>query len=233
MFKKLLLTAFLLFLSVSAHAQADRFEGRITYKMRMPVLGDLDIPMNVYLKGDRVMMGLDLGVMGGMKTYVDSKRDKVVVVMESNKSGFEMKLPKDEPETVSSVATVPEMASTGKSGKINGYHAEEFTAELGDEMTSTFWVSKDVPADVRDALNDCLSSNPQTPQAEKRIFKNLAKKGLAVVKASIAKGPQELASLELAQVEYKKLDDEMFTIPKDVDVVPMNVEQLILGAGGE
>src|SRR5438046_1753444 len=125
--QKLFFALSFLALASTVNAQSQKFEGTITYDMHTPYMGEVDIPMTINLKGGNVMMALDLGAMGGMKTYVDRVKEKVFVVLDVSRSGFEIQIPKTDQNAIA-----PELKTTGKKETINGYKCDEYTCDLDE-----------------------------------------------------------------------------------------------------
>lgn len=208
---------------VSASGFAQSFEGIIVNRITSPMMGDpMDMTINV--KGNKIMMEMDGGAMGGMKIYLDKTDNKQYIVMSAMKMGYEV---------ASSVAdkaekgalTAPALKPTGKAEKINGHQAEEFTAELED-ATMDLWLAKDFPKEMIDAMASSMRSNSSQSEGQLQLMKLISEKGYAPVRFSVKNGDETLATIDFIKFEKKSLSDDLFILPTDIKFTKLDPSQM-------
>jgi hypothetical protein len=215
------------------------FEGVITYNVivNIPQMGEQTMEMHTTVKGEKTVMDMDMGPMGGMHTFLDGTAHKMTVVMDNMKNGYEMDMPVDTamptaPVASNSAAATPAVGTvaattpappgglmrTGKTETINGYKAEEYQASTPKGLLD-LWLTADLPADLRNALGQAMKHSPQNQgQQAKQIFSDIQQRGLAPVRIIFFKDNEKVATIDLVKVEIKKVDDKVFVIPSGIKI---------------
>src|ERR1019366_1970252 len=104
------------------------FEGTITWSMSIAAMGDDEkLPWIFNIKGQKLEMEMDMGAMGGYKSYADmeTKKGYFVMAMGGKKTGYLIDATDSDfakPTTLNDVDPVP----TGKTETIAGHSATEY-----------------------------------------------------------------------------------------------------------
>jgi hypothetical protein len=221
----------LLFVAQSAQAQAG-FEGRIVQTMKIAALGDEPMEMIMNVKGDKLMMSMDVGPQGIVKMYPKSDGSSMVVVLEQMKMGIEMSM-EDAAKLAQTASTTeaPTMTATGKKETINGYACEEWLMTTDANTTVSIWATNDIDKSLVTAMHTATKIlNTQSPDAAKAaIAKELMDKGMIAARTVFMSGGEPQLTLDLVKIEKTPIADAMFDLPKDINIQKMDPNMMPQG----
>jgi len=199
---------------IKLHAQG--FEGTITWSMTIPMLGDDEKhPMVMNMKGDKSETEVDMGMMGNMKSYKDGATKKMYMVMGSSKSGFVMDM-----KDLKSSDPI-EVKATGNKETIAGHPAEEYSLKGQKGVDISLWMTADMPKDIQESFFNAIKDSPNQDPNVKKAMKQLADKGLVMVRIVMKDAGETQMTMEFVKYEKKSLDDSFFVPPADVKFGPM------------
>jgi hypothetical protein len=212
----------LLFVAQEAQAQT-AFEGRVIQSISAAQLGDEKMEMTMNIKGEKMMINMDMGAMGAMKMFTSNGGKTMTMIMEQMKQGFEMQIPDDVAKPASTSAE-PAMKATGKKETINGYAAEEWIANLDENNSMTFWLTSDIDKSLVKAMQTAMKAqNAQSPNSSQaEIMKVMTDKGMIAVRTIVTNGGETAAVVDLVKIEKASIPDATFTIPADIKVQKMD-----------
>jgi hypothetical protein len=219
----------LLFVAQSAQAQAG-FEGRIIQTISIAQLGDEKMEMVMNVKGDKLMISTDMGPIGSMKVYSVNGGKSMIMIM--GPMGYEIDIPQGAENTKTvSASDKPAMKATGKKETINGYSAEEWTADIEDGSTMTMWLTSDIDKSLVAAMQTAMKAqNAQTQSvAQSEITRMLSEKGMIAVRTSMMKDGETALTMDLVKIEKATLPDSLFTPPADVKIQKMDPSMMQQG----
>jgi hypothetical protein len=202
-----------------------KFEGTITFEITVPQLPD-KISAQVNLKGQQMMMSIDMGAMGSQETLMDMSKRTVVSYSTAQKSGMQVDLPPADTKPTGDTT----MIATGKTQTINGYNAQQFTAN-SPMGPMEIWATGDLPQNSRDALISYGKNNPQGGGSG--IYNALANKGLAPIR-TIQSTSSGAVTVDVLKIEAKPIADAVFVVPSDIKIKHMTMDQVkqMQGGGG-
>lgn len=217
--KLALLLCTLLVVSGNLFAQ-DTFEGKITQTLKVPMLGGEAIPMIMNVKGEKMMMTMDKGPMGGMKLFFQEGGKKMVTIMEAQNMGFELDMPAG---AAAAGEQIPDFKATGKKETINGYASEEWAASLENGMTLNLWLSNDLDKSLIAAMTQSMKSlTMQNAPGSEAIFGQIADKSMCAVRATIASGGETQAEIDLVKIEKTSIADDVFVVPSNIKLTKLD-----------
>jgi hypothetical protein len=212
----------LLFVAQNAQAQT-AFEGRVIQTVSVPQMGDEKMEMTMNIKGEKMMINMDMGPMGAMKMFTLNGGKSMTMIMEQLKQGFEIDIPEDAAKTASAT-TAPAMKATGKKETINGYAAEEWIASIDENNTMTFWLTSDIDKSLVKAMQTAMKAqNAQSPNSNQaEIMKVMTEKGMIAVRTTVTNGGETAAVVDLVKIEKASIPDATFTVPADIKIQKMD-----------
>jgi hypothetical protein len=198
-------------------SRAQGFEGVVTNNITVPMLGDQKIPVIVSSKGNKTLIAMDVPMQGNVRLFLDkTSPNKIVVVMDAQKSGIEM----DQTAIENSIKnkSFPVPTATGKKEKISGYNAEEFSAGIDAGAVMSLWMTKEAPKNIADAVSSSFQGTLQINNLKTKSFDDLFKQGYIPVRTVIKKDGETQVMIDFASAESKKLDDNIFVVPADIKI---------------
>ena len=207
------IAALVLVLTTRLFAQSS-FEGVINMTTSVPMLGISELPLTVSAKGDRLKMVTDFMGMGELDVYVDKPAGRIVAIMASMNSGYELDMKKLERTNENQI--VPEAAPTGAKETINTYKCTEFACMLKDSVEMKLWMTKDMPNTMQKAILNSFAGTLQSMQIDVAPFEKLMNDGYAPIRTIIKKDGAEQLALTLNKYERKQLEDAIFVIPTNI-----------------
>jgi hypothetical protein len=201
-----------------------KFEGTITLEITVPQMGDQKINALINLKGQQMMMNIDMGAMGSMETFMDKSKRTVTSFSTAQKTGMQVDLPAADAKPTGDTT----VTATGKTQTINGYNAQQFTANSAAGPME-IWATPDLPQSWRDALLDYGKNNPQGGGTG--IYNALATKGLAPIR-TIQSTSAGAVTIDVIKVEPKPLADAIFVVPSDIKIKHMTMDEVKQMQGG-
>lgn len=219
-------------LFVAQNAEAQSFEGRIIQSITVPQMGDEKMEMVMNIKGEKMMMSMDMGPMGGMKMYSVNNGKTMTMVMEQMKMGYEIDLEQAAKDYKPANAPVePSMKATGKKETINGYAAEEWVANIDEANTMTMWLTSDIDKSLVAAMQTAMKAqNAQSPNpAQAEIMKTLTEKGMIAVRTTMSMGGEVAAVVDLVKIEKASIPDATFTPDPSINIQKMDPSMMQQG----
>jgi hypothetical protein len=212
--RTLTLLAALLLAAVSVRAQKG-FEGTISMSMILP--GDTTThDASINLKGDKMELDIDLGMMGLVKIFPDKKNHKVYMAQMTMKSGRVIDIA-DEQKT-----TTLDLKPLGTKDVVAGHPVEGYLLST-PQVDFTLWEASDIPADIRLAYEAALPHLMQEDPNIKATIAEFAAKKMVPLKIELlikSMSGQKVA-IEFVKAEPKKLADSLFELPKDIKFAEM------------
>ncbi len=209
-------------LFVAQNAEAQGFEGRIIQTVSVPQLGEDKMEMVMNVKGEQMMINMDMGPMGVIKMFTQNGGKSMVMVMEQMNIGYE--IPLDDAKMEKPVSAAPAIMATGKKETVNGYAAEEWVVNLDENNTMTMWLTSDIEASLVKAMQTAMKAqNAQNPNAaQSEIMRTLSEKGMIAVRTIVAASGETQAVIDLVKIEKASIPDATFTIPAGIAVQKMD-----------
>lgn len=209
-------------LFVAQNAEAQSFEGRIIQTVSVPQLGEDKMEMVMNVKGEQMMINMDMGPMGVIKMFTQNGGKSMVMVMEQMNIGYE--IPLDDAKMEKPVSAAPAIMATGKKETVNGYAAEEWVVNLDENNTMTMWLTSDIEASLVKAMQTAMKAqNAQNPNAaQSEIMRTLSEKGMIAVRTIVAASGETQAVIDLVKIEKASIPDATFAIPAGITVQKMD-----------
>jgi hypothetical protein len=186
--------------------------------------------MNV--KGDKLMMSMDVGPQGNVRMFPKSDGSSMVVVLDQMKMGIEMSM--EDAAKLSQTASqteVPTLKATGKKETINGYSCEEWLMTVTASNTVSIWATNDIDKSLVTAMHTATKIlNTQSPDAAKTaIAKELMDKGMIAARTTFMADGEPQLTLDLVKIEKATIPDATFEIPKDINIQKMDPNMMQQG----
>lgn len=212
----------LLFVAQQAQAQTP-FEGRIVQTISVPQMGDEKMEMTMNVKGEKMMINVDMGPMGATKIFSVNGGKSMTVVMEQMKMGMEIDMEAAKAAQVATASQQPSLKATGKKETINGYAAEEWSVEVDENNTMSLWLTSDIDKSLVSAMQAAMKAatagNPNP--AENEINKVLTEKGMIAVRTTASMNGEIAMVMDLIKIEKASIADATFALPTDIQIQKM------------
>ncbi len=194
----------------------------------------MNATVTMYVKGDKV--AYDMSILGGLmkfKTIID-RNNRTMTMLSPNKHAYvtnlrsidKMKSKVDDSinahsdllDSLDQVLPKP----TGKKQTVNGLECEEYTGNFkGMEMN--MWITQDPRLKFYDVIRDAFLGRAHTGEGGMEqimaLLKPIAGEGKVPVKMSLMKDGKSFIKSELKELTEEKVDDSVFEIPKDYEIV--------------
>jgi hypothetical protein len=214
----ILAIAFLLSGSLSAHAQK-AFEGTVYWTLSVPQMDSEKHEMKINVRGEKTETEIDLGIQGGVKSFIDRDKKKIYVVLEAMHSGMYMDIPSDSAAHAIASKEILDLKPTGKKEIINGHPSEEFVIQT-PKANIDLWAASDFPKSLCESMHHAIASQPGQDPQQQKMLSMLADKGLFPIKIIVMEGTEVATTMEFVKYEEKPLDNAIFELPKDIKFTP-------------
>lgn len=221
----------LLFVAQTANAQS--FEGRIVQRLSgIAELGEEGLEMVMNIKGEKIMVAIDMGPMGSTKVFITEGAPSVTVVMEAQKMGMKIPMPEESAADGSSNDNLT-FKATGKKETVNGYAAEEWTADYSDGSNIVMWLTSDIDKSIVKAMYSAMKAQEASNGGSKgdKIGRMIADKGMIAVKTIITINGERKGVVDLEKIEKTSLPNSTFEIPSEITI--QNMEDMLAPASGD
>lgn len=200
---------------------AHGFEGVISMQAIVAQIGDQAIPITISTRGEKTLMEMSIP-MGTMKIIMDRAAGKMTTIMGQNgmqrdiNSGTKKNRKSDHDDT--------KVVATGEKKVIKGHNCELYIVTFKDGE-SDMWVTSEMPATMLEAMKSSFTGGMQALSARGGSagggFEEIFKKGLVPVQVEMKKDGKVNATITVLSFEQKKLDDSVFEVPADVQIMQM------------
>jgi hypothetical protein len=199
----------------------------------------LNATITMYVRGDKV--AYDMSVLGGMISFrsIIDRNNRTMTVLSPNKHAY-----------VTSLRSVDKIRSkvddslnahsdlldsldqmlpkpTGNKQTINGLECEEYKGTFKG-MDMDMWITQDPRLKFYDVIRDALLGRNKTGEGGMEmimaLLKPIAGEGKVPVKMALTKDGKSFIKSELKEMTEQKIDDEIFEIPKDYEVVKQDAK---------
>jgi hypothetical protein len=219
-----------LLLAIASVTYAQSFEGTVSMSVRVPMMGDKAIPVEMQIKGDNIHSVMDGGPMGGMEMYVNNKEKKTYMIMKAMKTGYEIDMAEMEKRPKDTTKIVPE--PTGKKDIISGFDCELFICKTKNGNDMELWVTRNLSDGIRMAIMKSMENGMKGGfGGQAGPFTDLLKQGYAPVRTTFKKGADVQMEMTVLKFEPKSLSDDLFKVPSDVKITKMDPSKMG-GMGG-
>lgn len=228
-------------ISVDASGMAPKMENHdTTYTAPTPqpksMMGGMGVnaTITMYVKGDKV--AYDMSVLGGFitfKTIID-RNNRTMTMLSPNKHAYvtnlrsidKMKSKVDDSLNAHSdlLDSLDEMLPKpmGSKQTINGLECEEYKGTFKG-MDMDMWITQDPRLKFYDVIRDALLGRNRTGEGGMEqvmaLLKPIAGEGKVPVKMTLTKDGKPFIKSELKELSEEKVDDSVFEIPKDYEIV--------------
>ncbi|MFI5263026.1 MAG: DUF4412 domain-containing protein, partial [Candidatus Kapaibacterium sp.] len=233
-------------ISVDASGMAPKMENHdTTYTAPSPALKQgmgigLNSTITMYVKGDKV--ACNMSVLGGFisfKTIID-RNNRTITFLSPNKHAYVTNL-----RSIDKIkSTVDDSLNahtdlldsldqmlpkpTGSKQTINGLECEEYKGTFKG-MDMDMWITQDPRLKFYDVIRDAFLGRSRTGEGGMEeimaLLKPIAGEGKVPAKMTLMKDGKPFIKTELKELSEEKVDDSVFEIPKDYEVVKADDEK--------
>ena len=205
----------------SVNTLATGFEGVISMQAVVAQMGDQAIPITISTKGEKTLMEMSIP-MGTMKIIMDRETGKMTTIMGQN--GMQRDMNSDAKKNKKSDPDDTKVVATGEKKVINGHNCELYIVTFKDGE-SDMWVTSEMPATMLEAMKSSFTGGMQALSSRGGSggggFEEIFKKGLVPIQVEMKKDGKLNATVTVLSFEQKKLDDSVFEVPADVQIMQM------------
>ena len=197
----------------------------------------LNATITMYVRGDKV--ACDMSILGGMfsfRTIID-RNMRTITTLSPNKHAYVSNLrevDKVRAKVDDSVNAHADLLDSldqmlpkpnGSKQTINGLECEEYKGTFKG-MDMDMWITQDPRLKFYDVIRDALLGRNKTGEGGMEqimaLLKPIAGEGKVPVKMTLTKDGKAFIKTELKEMTEQKVDDAVFEIPKDYEVVKEN-----------
>ncbi len=200
----------------------------------------MNATITMYVKGDKV--AYDMSVLGGFisfKTIID-RNNRTMTMLSPNKHAYVTNLrsiDKIKSKVDDSVNAHSDLLDSldqmlpkpsGSKQTINGLECEEYKGTFKG-MDMDMWITQDPRLKFYDVIRDAFLGRNRTGEGGMEeimaILKPIAGEGKVPVKMTLMKDGKPFIKSELKELTEQKVDDSVFEIPKDYEVVKQDEDK--------
>jgi hypothetical protein len=202
-----------------------------------------NVTMKIYVREDKVAYDIDaLGGFLKMRSIIDRSNRTLTVLLPTHqamvenlrsidtlRSKIDDSINAHQSAMDSLAAELPK--PTGKKQTINGFDAEEYRGKMKG-MDLEMWVTTDPRMKFYDVIRDAFLGRNRTGSGGlEQVFNLIApiSGGKVPVKTVITSDGKTLMSSELSNITEEKLDDAIFEIPKDYEIIKKDSVEKTMG----
>jgi hypothetical protein len=202
-----------------------------------------NVTMKIYVREDKVAYDIDaLGGILKMRSIIDRSNRTLTVLLPTHQAMVEnlrsidtLRAKIDDSinahQSAMDSLTAELPKPTGKKATINGFDAEEYRGKMKG-MDVQMWVTSDPRMKFYDIIRDAfLGRNRTGGGGLEQVFNIIAplSGGKVPVKTVITSDGKTLMSSELSNITEEKLDDAIFEIPKDYEIIKKDSVEKTMG----